>query len=190
MPSRRLLAIRKRALTPAGSLLNWRRVRQVSTQLLLHAELTAGSNHGISSSQVLRLTTRCSPSSSTGSPLETRSRKSSTSSQALLSEGPERLVAPGGGVISRVADLSSLRGSTCELISLRYELNVFSFSLLLTPLHLSSSPMTSVDAWNLVCSLFQKRSMTRSTAAKTRSFSSWKGGLTVVEATSVAALSP
>ena len=91
MPSGRLLATRKRALTPAGSSLNWRRVRQVSTQLLLRAELTAGSNHGISSSRVLRLTTSCSPSSSsTGSPLETRLRKSSTLSQALLSEGPER----------------------------------------------------------------------------------------------------
>ena len=94
VPSRRLLATRKRALTPAGSSLNWRRVQQVSTQLLLRAELMAGSNHGISSSWVLRLTTHCSPSSSssssTSSPLETQSRKSSTSSQVLLSEGLER----------------------------------------------------------------------------------------------------
>jgi hypothetical protein len=77
IPSGRLLATHRSDLTPDKSSLNCHKVLQVSIQLLLRAELTAQSYQGISSSRALRLVTRGSPSSSSCSPLDTRSMRSS-----------------------------------------------------------------------------------------------------------------
>ena len=98
IPSGRLLATRKRVLTPDRSSLNWRRVLQVSMQLALRDELREGLNHGISSSLTRFRGTLGSWSSPSGSPLETWSKRSSTSSRIRLPEGRwlVRWVVPGG----------------------------------------------------------------------------------------------
>ena len=59
IPSGRLLATRRRALTPDKSSLNWKRVLQVSTQLPLLDELGDEICQGMSSSFTLFLMTRC-----------------------------------------------------------------------------------------------------------------------------------
>ena len=97
IPSGRSLATRKRDLTPDRSSLNCNKVRQVSAQLVLRADITALLYHGISSSFAHLLTTLGPSSSSSRSPLETCSKISSTSSLILLDLPPgSRVVSTAG----------------------------------------------------------------------------------------------
>ena len=186
IPSGRLLATRKSDLTPERSSLNWSRVRQVSTQLILRGESDVELYQGMSSSLALLRATRCSISSPSSSPWDTRSKRSSTSSltRFLVCGWLGRRVVPKGGDVPLVplADRFSSWIATKELISAWYELKAFPLSLSDTPSHLLSSLATRDEAWKREQSPFLKTSISRSIRSRILSFASCAEGPTVVTA--------
>ena len=174
IPSGRLLATRRSDLTPDRSSLNWSRIRQVSIQLVLREEPEEELYQGISSSLALLRATRCSVSSPSRSPWDTRSRRSSTSSltRFRVCDWLGRRDVPRGGDVPLVEDLLSSWIAKKELISVRYESSAFPLSLSDAPSHFYNSLATREDAWNREHSPFLKISISRSIRTATLSFAS------------------